>query len=85
MEYILDPDLDGDPKINFRLTGTGTGRGTITIEYHVWKYTGSEDLTDATTKGNAADKATASISLDIVTCNSPPDPLSDCPGAPLSQ
>ena len=75
------PALNGDPKIDFRLTGTG--RGTITIEYHVWKYTGSDDLTD-TTKGNVADKAVESISLDIVTCNSPPDPLSHCPGAPSS-
>ena len=75
------PALDEDPKIDFRLTGTG--RGTITIEYHVWKYTGSEELTDVMTiKGNAADRVTESISLDIVTCNSPPDPLSDCPGAP---
>ena len=39
----IAPALDGDPKIDFRLTGTG--RGTITIEYHVWKYTGSEELT----------------------------------------
>ena len=75
--------LNGDPKIDFRLTGTG--RGTITIEYHVWKYTGSNPSITSTTNGNAADKATESISLDIVTCNSPPDPLSDCPGAPLSQ
>ena len=73
-----DSDLDGNPKIGFRLTGTG--RGTITIEYHVWKYTGSDELI-STTKGNAADKAAASITLDVVTCNSPPDPLSDCPGA----
>ena len=74
------PALNEDPMIEFRLTGTG--RGTITIEYHVWKYRGSKKLTDTTTiKGNAADKATESISLDIVTCNSPPDPLSDCPGA----
>ena len=48
------PALDEDPKIDFRLTGTG--RGTITIEYHVWKYTGSEELTDVTIKGNAADR-----------------------------
>ena len=73
------PTLDGDPKIDFRLTGTGSG--TITIEYHVWKYTGSEGVTSST-KGNAADRVTASVSLDIVTCNSPPNPLSDCPGAP---
>ena len=78
-QWNIAPALGGDPKIDFRLTGTG--RGTITIEYHVWKYTGSGELTE-TTKGNAADKATGSISLDIVTCNSPPDPLSDCPGAP---
>ena len=71
--------LNGDPKIEFRLTGTGTGR--ITIEYHVWKYTGSVPITDGT-KGNVADKAVESISLDIVICNSPPDLLSDCPGAP---
>ena len=76
------PALNEDPKIEFRLTGTG--RGTITIEYHVWKYTGGN--LRPSTLGNAADKATESISLDIVTCNSPPDPLSDCPGAaPLSQ
>ena len=75
------PALNGDPKIDFRLTGTG--RGTITVEYHVWKYTGSEVLTDTTTiKGNAADKAVESISLDIVTCSSPPDPITDCPGSP---
>ena len=80
-EWNSAPALDGDPKIDFRLTGTG--RGTITIEYHVWKYTGSDELMDSTTiKGNAADRAPESISLDIVTCNSPPDPLSDCPGAP---
>ena len=79
-KWNSNPALNGDPKIDFRLTGTG--RGTITIEYHVWKYTGSVVLIDTTTtKGNAADKATESISLDIVTCNSPPDPLSDCPGA----
>ena len=77
-----DPVIDGNPTIYFRLTGTG--RGTITIEYHVWKYTGSGEL-EGETKGNKADKATESISLDIVTCNSPPDPLSDCPGAPPSQ
>ena len=82
--WNLDPTLNEDPKIDFRLTGTG--RGTITIEYHVWKYTGSKELMDATTiKGNAADRVAESISLDIVTCNSPPDPLSDCPGAPPSQ
>ena len=33
------PTFTEDPKIDFRLTGTG--RGTITIEYHVWKYTGT--------------------------------------------
>ena len=69
------PALAEDPKIDFRLTGTG--RGTITIEYHVWKYTGSEEIADDT-KGNVADKAFESISLDIVTCNSPPNPLSAC-------
>ena len=78
--WPMDPDLDENPIIYFRLTGTG--RGTITIEYHVWKYTGSKKLENTTAiKGNAADKATESISLDIVTCNSPPDPLLDCPGA----
>ena len=41
-----DSRSDGDPKIDFRLTGTG--RGTITIEYHVWKYTGSEKLENTT-------------------------------------
>ena len=88
VQWNAAPDLDGDPKIDFRLTGTG--RGTITIEYHVWKYIGNKKLVGTvenaatqTNKGNALDKATKAISLDIVTCNSPPNRLSACPGSGL--
>ena len=78
-KWHTTPNLDLDPQVTFELTGKG--RGTITVEYHVWA--GSPDSNgDAPTDGAGNSRVHASsggLSLNIKSCNSPPDLISDCP------
>ena len=75
------PNLDGDPKVEFKLTGKGSG--TIKISYYVAAlsrgYTGAASF--PTTGGIKVSAPAKTLTLRVVTCESPPDKLSDCPGS----
>ena len=68
----------GVPEVIFELTKKGTG--SITIEYHIWA--GSPDGDAAPGSSDAGNKRepviSAKLTLNIMACSSPPDPLGDC-------
>ena len=57
--------------VPFKLERGSSGR--IVVEYHVWLGT---DTAVSTTSKTSASKT---LTIDIVTCSSPPNPISDCP------
>lgn len=75
-----------DPKVTFKLKRGSSG--TIRIEYHVWALA-REPRTDEEMIANHADRTAIgltkklyhqSLTIHVVTCSSPPKPLTDCPG-----
>ena len=72
------PNLGVVPAVIFELTKEGTG--SITIEYHIWA--GSPDGDTAPGQTDAGNKRepviSAKLTLNIMACSSPPDPLGDC-------
>jgi hypothetical protein len=69
--------LDGDPEVTLQLEKARSG--SITIEYTVW--VASKKKVDNTIPDGAipVKKSTSKrLSVTVVTCSSPPDPLSDC-------
>ena len=80
-EWADTPDLAGDPKVTLTLEKARSG--SITIEYTLWvaskkKVAGSVDVPeDATPVKKSTSKR---LSVTVVTCSSPPDPLTACPG-----
>ena len=75
------PILNENPKIVFKLTGKGSG--TIKISYYVAAlgsgYTGDDFPAMGGRKATAPGKT---LNLRVVTCESPPDEIRDCPGDP---
>ena len=63
---------DGGPTVEFQLK-KGSSSGSIIIKYRVWALSSS---TSTSTSKNPYQK---SLSVSVVTCNSPPDDLDDCP------
>ena len=60
-----------NPSVSFKLTGKGSG--SITVEYYIW----SGAITGA---GNRRESANSGrLTLNIIVCNSPPNPITDCP------
>ena len=70
--------LVDDPLVTFELKKRSSG--SITVEYHVWarsrKLRSGESPGDVSTIKKTFRK---SLSVSVVTCNSPPDPIDDCP------
>ena len=62
---------DGGPTVKFQLKKGSSG--SIIIKYRVWALSSS---TSTSTSKNPYQK---SLSVSVVTCNSPPDDLDDCP------
>ena len=77
--WPANANLNNDLKVIFELTKKGSG--SITIEYHIWA--GSPDGDTApggqSDAGNKREPVTSGIlTLNIMACSSPPDPLEDC-------
>ena len=79
------PALDGTPGVVFKLKETGSS-GTIRIEYYLW--TLSRDRRTVDTVTEAWDDASLpttkridsrTLTISVVTCSSPPDPIASCP------
>ena len=76
------PALDGTPTVVFKLKETGSS-GTIRIEYHVWTLSrdqrspASDDPRDEIPTTKRIDSRT--LTINVVTCSSPPDPIAACP------
>ena len=63
-----------DQTVTFELEKGSSGRlGNIIIEHHVWL-----DSEEATTSSKAP-LASKTLRIDVVPCNSPPNPIADCP------
>ena len=69
--------LDRDPKVTLQLEKARSG--SITIEYTVW-VASKKKVDNTIPKGAIPVKKSTSkrLSVTVVTCSSPPDPLSDC-------
>ena len=63
--------LGTDPSVTIQLKKGSSGR--ITIKYRVWALSSS---TSSSTSKNSYERH---LSVSVVTCNSPPDELADCP------
>ena len=73
--------LDGNPKVTLNLEKARSG--WIDIEYTLWKATDKKaDGTTTPPADDTPDKVSAKrrLTVRVVTCSSPPNPLSDCPG-----
>ena len=71
---------NNDPSVPFQLKNGSSG--SITIEYHVWAYR-TKPTTEETNKIQIPPTAKTivrkSLTINVVTCSSPPDPIDDCP------
>ena len=75
--------IDATSRVPFKLKEQGSSGGGITIEYYVWILSKKDDPTDdvdrlaiPTTKKRYQSKT---LSIKVVTCSSPPDPIAACP------
>ena len=66
--------LAADPQVKFKLKESGSS-GSITISYYVVYSTLPDTSTPETSATRIGGK---SLSVTVVTCNSPPDPIDDC-------
>ena len=73
--------LGSPPEVTF--TATGKGTGWISIEYHVWAGpSGSSPPTAGTRRLSAPPQR---LTLKVMACNSPPDPVDECDEGVASQ
>ena len=71
--------ISGAPEIEFKLTGRGSGM--IRISYHVVALASkSEEDLFPTVGGRKTSTPVSTLTLRVVTCESPPNELMDCPG-----
>ena len=73
-----DPNgLNGDPTVTFKLTRKGSG--SITIEYTLFRSSHkitTDEPANNEKKTKVSDRKTLTVS--VVSCSSPPDPIDDC-------
>ena len=71
---VGDITVAANPQVTFELEKGSSGRsGNIIIEHHVW-LDSEDDMTSS-----KAPLASKTLRIDVVTCNSPPTPIADCP------
>ena len=87
-EWVTGPALGSEPLVEFKLKDTGSS-GTIRIEYYVWTLSRDQRvLADGTLDdtNDPRDKIpttrrsdSRTLTINVVTCSSPPDPIAACP------
>ena len=76
------PNLSADPKVTLKLEKARSG--WIDIKYTVWR--SSKKVVNDAYPSDAEPtpvSTTKRLSVMVVTCSSPPNPLTDCPGLPV--
>ena len=86
-KWAADPALGSDPVVQFELKETGS-TGTIKIEYYVWTLSRDQRVNDDGTPATDDPRggipttkrpASKTLTINIVTCSSPPDKIAACP------
>ena len=74
--WTTDNNLNGNPQVSFKLKESSERSGSISISYYVVYGTSADTAVAATSATRIGGK---SLSVTVVTCSSPPDPVDDCP------
>ena len=82
-KWASTPALDGEPVVEFELKDTGSS-GTIKIEYYVWILSRDQRTVDGTPETRSEIPTTKgsdsrTLTINVVSCSSPPDPITACP------
>jgi hypothetical protein len=86
--WAAPPALGGDPMVEFELKETGSS-GTIKIEYYVWILSRDQEVLESGDADDGGDPRnmigtikkndSRTLTINVVSCSSPPDPIAACP------